>query len=1099
MLNYASDLQNKANADKQAEAAEEAALLSAQAAAVHHYGQFLRLRPSGGDLAHAAAAAASGSMLRHGSDASSAIGVGTGATSSSTRALAPAGAATSPDSAQFATDATVAFRLVGMLVEASEQNDRRALQLLGASLAAVPADRFLPALPQIVVHLSSPSDVMCRAPSSYRLASSPTSAASQTGAGAGRQVAPAAMPLLAALLRGHGPGVARADGAAAAAAAAGSNSSVSMPQLLASWIAWSTGAQLPGMSAAAAMGVPAGSLGPASSPTSAAAGRPSALSSSPSELGAPFPGGSAFSQRLGTATSLAPPVWSFAAIIQYLSLRMAIAHPYRTVLQLLPLERAATTPVSSTAATTEGGAASASAAGASPTPAVRTSAARAAGARHVMECLATLSPHLRHVVAALGLLSDALVSVARFNPASLLPKGLSADRLMDSARRQIFPLRTVLLHRWSAAAGKLVAASRAAAGARAAGSSGAAGGTSGRGSGFAQLAEVDPSAAALAAVRALWPAEQRGGSSGQPGPRTPEDSIAALFHPACAYLLALMPVLTAGHVDALPACTLEDHLLNGTSAAASYGGWTYQPSARSAAAKSSSSSRSSGGAGAFSLGLSALGLSGAGAAASVVGAGRSGAKAQSLWGVLPVHMTGMGDRLPMPSSVTLSSMLAAAAAAASTPGGSAGSVAGSVGAGDGASGGSAATTRAAVASASLAQDHAAAAAAAASMQAEATAGGLAAKDAATTTAAVASLLQQPLGSFEAALSRMLSAAAAESRLGCYTVASAGNTMPKVLRLHGSDGRSHRCLAKWGETSGADDLRQDAVMEQVFAAVNALLLADPAARARRLRVRTYRIVVLTATVGVLEWVDRAISFGGYLMADPHAAHQRYHPDEISPMDARLQVAAARAQYDAVLKDVQKHAATAAVAALRAQAAASGAGPPDEAGEQAAGAAAAAAAKVPTAEDPRLRGMGVVMERLTPVFRHFFPEFFPSPALWREARDRHARSAAAASIVGYALGIGDRHVNNILVDTCTGEVVHIDFGVAFEQGEWRDSESRARWCNSAPEWCNSAPRADSFKYHFFCVARYYFSGFLPLSSCLCRLQASCCRRPSKSHSA
>lgn len=35
-------------------------------------------------------------------------------------------------------------------------------------------------------------------------------------------------------------------------------------------------------------------------------------------------------------------------------------------------------------------------------------------------------------------------------------------------------------------------------------------------------------------------------------------------------------------------------------------------------------------------------------------------------------------------------------------------------------------------------------------------------------------------------------------------------------------------------------------------------------------------------------------------------------------------------------------------------------------------------------------------------------------------------------GYVLGIGDRHSNNILLDVQTGELIHIDFGVAFEQG-------------------------------------------------------------------
>ncbi|CAM9360080.1 unnamed protein product, partial [Sphacelaria rigidula] len=45
----------------------------------------------------------------------------------------------------------------------------------------------------------------------------------------------------------------------------------------------------------------------------------------------------------------------------------------------------------------------------------------------------------------------------------------------------------------------------------------------------------------------------------------------------------------------------------------------------------------------------------------------------------------------------------------------------------------------------------------------------------------------------------------------------------------------------------------------------------------------------------------------------------------------------------------------------------------------------------------------------------------------------RSAAVSSIVGYILGIGDRHAHNILVHQRTAEVVHIDFGVTFEQGK------------------------------------------------------------------
>lgn len=48
-----------------------------------------------------------------------------------------------------------------------------------------------------------------------------------------------------------------------------------------------------------------------------------------------------------------------------------------------------------------------------------------------------------------------------------------------------------------------------------------------------------------------------------------------------------------------------------------------------------------------------------------------------------------------------------------------------------------------------------------------------------------------------------------------------------------------------------------------------------------------------------------------------------------------------------------------------------------------------------------------------------------------RLNYTRSVATTSIVGHLLGLGDRHVSNILLDNSTGEVVHIDFGVAFDQ--------------------------------------------------------------------
>lgn len=68
---------------------------------------------------------------------------------------------------------------------------------------------------------------------------------------------------------------------------------------------------------------------------------------------------------------------------------------------------------------------------------------------------------------------------------------------------------------------------------------------------------------------------------------------------------------------------------------------------------------------------------------------------------------------------------------------------------------------------------------------------------------------------------------------------------------------------------------------------------------------------------------------------------------------------------------------------------------------------------------------------PVMRHFFTEKHKVPMSWFAMRLNYTRSVATTSIVGHILGLGDRHVSNILLDSSTGEVVHIDLGIAFEQ--------------------------------------------------------------------
>lgn len=108
---------------------------------------------------------------------------------------------------------------------------------------------------------------------------------------------------------------------------------------------------------------------------------------------------------------------------------------------------------------------------------------------------------------------------------------------------------------------------------------------------------------------------------------------------------------------------------------------------------------------------------------------------------------------------------------------------------------------------------------------------------------------------------------------------------------------------------------------------------------------------------------------------------------------------------------------------------------------------------------------VCASLQPAFRFFFLEYFASGRIggpssssssssgrtgsalssacslgdgggasdWWRRRLAYAESLAVSSMVGHVMGIGDRHTQNILVDTKSAEVVHIDFGIVFEQGK------------------------------------------------------------------
>ena len=62
--------------------------------------------------------------------------------------------------------------------------------------------------------------------------------------------------------------------------------------------------------------------------------------------------------------------------------------------------------------------------------------------------------------------------------------------------------------------------------------------------------------------------------------------------------------------------------------------------------------------------------------------------------------------------------------------------------------------------------------------------------------------------------------------------------------------------------------------------------------------------------------------------------------------------------------------------------------------------------------------------------------PDTEIWFKARSSFTTSLAVMSMVGYLLGLGDRHPSNLMLQRGTGRVVHIDFGDCFEVAQRRD---------------------------------------------------------------
>ncbi|KAK2809028.1 hypothetical protein FQN49_008651 [Arthroderma sp. PD_2] len=87
---------------------------------------------------------------------------------------------------------------------------------------------------------------------------------------------------------------------------------------------------------------------------------------------------------------------------------------------------------------------------------------------------------------------------------------------------------------------------------------------------------------------------------------------------------------------------------------------------------------------------------------------------------------------------------------------------------------------------------------------------------------------------------------------------------------------------------------------------------------------------------------------------------------------------------------------------------------------------------SSDESKLPIFNKVLEKCPPVLHEWFVEMFPEPATWFAARLKYTRSSAVMSIVGYSLGLGDRHGENILFEEGTGGILHVDFNCLFDKG-------------------------------------------------------------------
>ncbi|KAK3073501.1 phosphatidylinositol kinase- protein kinase tor1 [Teratosphaeriaceae sp. CCFEE 6253] len=201
--------------------------------------------------------------------------------------------------------------------------------------------------------------------------------------------------------------------------------------------------------------------------------------------------------------------------------------------------------------------------------------------------------------------------------------------------------------------------------------------------------------------------------------------------------------------------------------------------------------------------------------------------------------------------------------------------------------------------------------------------------------------------------------------------------PRKLGMRGSDGIRYDYVLK-----GHEDIRQDERVMQLFGLVNTLLSTDPECLKRHLNIQRYSAIPLSTQSGLLGWVPNSDTL--------HVLIREYRESRKILLNIEHRIMLQMAPDYDNLTLMQK-----------------------------------------------VEVFGYALDNTTgqDLYRVLWLKSKSSEA-WLDRRTNYTRSLAVMSMVGYILGLGDRHPSNLMLDRVTGKIIHIDFGDCFEVAMHRE---------------------------------------------------------------